>query len=167
MSRLLIKKNIELYGSDSASIDKLNDVAYYLRNSAHDTSLVYAYKALELSKKTNYIRGMAKSLFTISICNIYQANFSLALESAFQAYKYYEQIQDKEYMAFILNNIGYLYKEQKNYSAAFSYLERVKNKVSESLGFGSLRHSCLRVFIRFWRGTDKLREALKSVLPLK
>ncbi len=89
-------------------------------------------KALELSTKINYKRGIAASLNNIGNIYYYSDDYGKAIEYYFKSYKVREKIGDKRGMSDNLNNIGVLYQSKGNYTKALEYFLK-SIKISEEL----------------------------------
>ncbi len=107
--------------SDTAIIHRLNAIAYSVRNTVHDTALVYANEALIRSKRMNYLPGQARALMISGIVAIYEGHYNAGLDLHIQALDIYRALRDSVQEAFLLNNIGYLYKSQGNIPIAKEY----------------------------------------------
>ncbi len=109
---------------DSVIINRINDVAYWVRNSAHDTALAYANDALNRAKAVHYVRGQARAKMIIGIVALYEGHYNAGLDAHLEAIELYTSLQDNIQVAFLLNNIGYLYKEEGKLEIAKDYFSR-------------------------------------------
>lgn len=110
--------------TDTSIIRLKNDIAYSLRNSAHDTALVYANDALLLAKRLGDKKGEARAKMIIGIVAIYEGHYNAGLDAHIEAIELYQALGDKVQEAFLLNNIGYLYKAQGKIPIAKDYFLR-------------------------------------------
>jgi signal transduction histidine kinase len=122
---------------DTALIDRLNQIAYSVRNNIHDTALHYANEALARSLRIQYKRGQARAQMIIGIVAIYEGHFSVALEAHLQAIDLYSELGETTMVAYLLNNIGYLHKAQKKLDIAQDYFSRAETlfrQTSDTIG---------------------------------
>ncbi|MBA3665002.1 MAG: tetratricopeptide repeat protein [Bacteroidetes bacterium] len=106
----LLYKSFNRYYADAF----LND-AFLAQNQGNNISAFALYeKSLAISKKVNYLAGVANSLNGIGIMYNFQGNIPKALEYYHQCLKIQEQIGDKQGAAITLGNLGYLYSNQGN-----------------------------------------------------
>ncbi|MCS6808510.1 MAG: ATP-binding protein [Bacteroidota bacterium] len=124
LKMLLYREERDSALSQTAYIDRLNQIAYAVRNTAHDTALHYAQKALERSRALGYIRGRARATMIIGIVAIYAGHYSAGLDAHLESLELYRSLKDSVHEAFLLNNIGYLYKVQNKLDIAREYFHR-------------------------------------------
>ena len=146
----------ELRSQDQPKIDSLFQV---LRTSKQDTNKVlllyelsreffnndivgsekYANRALFLSEKLGYKRGIALSYSNLGIINYYKAIYGVALSYHERSLELMSEIGDRKGMAGSHNNKGAVYTQQANYSLAIEeYLSslRIMEEIGNDEGMG-------------------------------
>lgn len=102
-------------------MNKLSNV--HQRND-FNTALDYATKALDLSEKTNDIRGKVSSINNIGDAYWYHSDYITAQRFYFKAYKINDSIKDKAGIAESLYNIGWIIVMQQKNVKEIGYLYR-------------------------------------------
>lgn len=143
-------------GQDQPKIDSLFQV---LRTSKQDTNKVlllyelsreffnsdivgsekYANRALFLSQKLDYKRGIALSYTNLGIINYYKAVYNVALSYHERSLDLMEEIGDKKGMAGSHNNKGAVYTQQGDYKLAIEeYLNslHLMEEINDMEGMG-------------------------------
>jgi tetratricopeptide (TPR) repeat protein len=90
---------------DTLRINILNDIAKAVIVYP-DSSYQYASRALDLSKKNSFNRGLAKAYANIGEIYNAKGSYNLALKHLYEAYKIYEQSGNKKGMNKVMNSIG-------------------------------------------------------------
>lgn len=135
LKSLLVASLRSLQPSDTTIIHRLNDIAWSLRNTNFDTTVVYAHEAFNQALLADYKPGQAKSLLVQGMVAIYCGHFNAGLDAHLQALDLYKSLHDSIYEGFVLNNIGYLYKTQGKLRIAKDYFTRAE------VLFQSIRHN--------------------------
>lgn len=104
-----IKTN--LTSQDTNEVIHLNNLAYESRLVDPEQTLMYANKALELSKKINYLDGIAESYRQKGIANFYQNESANAYDNYLNSLNFFKQSHNEEGEAKVYNNIGNLYRD--------------------------------------------------------
>ncbi|NEU08350.1 sensor histidine kinase [Flavihumibacter sp. R14] len=94
---------------DTLEIIKLNQAGYEHRLIDPNQTLAYGKKALQLSKKANYLNGIAEAYRIIGIGSSYHNQNEIAIESYLNSLSYFQKNGNKEGEAKVYNNIGNLY----------------------------------------------------------
>lgn len=84
-----------------------------------DSSEVYGMRALELSTRLEYPKGMAFSNRVLGVSHWARGNHDLALKYLLDALSLYQSMQDTLGEANVTMNIGLVYRDQKDYDNAF------------------------------------------------
>ncbi|MBW8051208.1 MAG: tetratricopeptide repeat protein [Cytophagales bacterium] len=144
LQSLEIKKEINDKQGIAYSLNNIG--AIYNNQGNPDKALEYFLQGLEIQKEINDKQGIATSLNNIG--NIYydQGNpdkvypverdslFNRALEYYLQSLEIGKEINDKQRIAYVLNSIGRVYLERKDYTAATDYCTR-SLFIAEELGY--------------------------------
>lgn len=120
-----LNKILEDYSADDSSkADKFNELAYLYHTNDIDSSLLYARKALKLSKKLNYLEGIAKSIRLIGVYHTIKSNYPAAIEYAHKSLRIYENLNDLKGISDCYNSLGIIYQNWGNYSKSLKYYQK-------------------------------------------
>jgi tetratricopeptide (TPR) repeat protein len=111
---------------DIRFIDEKNKTAFNSRLTNPQKTIEYANSALILSKKINYIFGLAEANRIKGVGFYYLGNIDQSVKCYLEALKYYKSINDKKNEARVFNNIGNLYKEVNYVKAILHYKKALK-----------------------------------------
>lgn len=100
-----------LTSQDSNEVIHLNDLAYKNRLIDPERTLLYADKALSLSKKINYINGIAEAYRQKGIAKFYQNESANAYDNYLLSLNFFKKSNNLEGEAKVYNNIGNLYRD--------------------------------------------------------
>jgi len=109
---------------DSNQIKILNELSYALRNSKIDLSKKFAEKALKLSKKINYEKGIARSSELIGLIYYRLGFYEKSIEFHFEALKLNEKLNNQISIAWAYNNLANCFIELKNFKLAQKNLQK-------------------------------------------
>jgi len=132
---------------DTADVIALNKKAYNNRLTNPAELITQANKALALATKLNYFNGMAEANRVLGIGYYYQNKQVEALKYYLAAQKIYQDANNQDGVAKVINNIGNLYRESdydeaiKNYETALSVAQKVRDEdliATIYLNFGSI-----------------------------
>jgi serine phosphatase RsbU (regulator of sigma subunit)/Tfp pilus assembly protein PilF len=125
---------------DSVRVMVLADVSFAFYNSDAKQAKQYAQAAIDLAKKIDYPKGLARGYNVMGVAYQYQDDYSTALEYHQKALSIREQIGDSVGIASSLNNIGIVFYSLKNFPEALKYYERaleVRQRRRDSLNLSS------------------------------
>ncbi|MCD4833329.1 MAG: tetratricopeptide repeat-containing sensor histidine kinase [Bacteroidales bacterium] len=120
-SLLIELKNVK---SDTTKANILNNLSWEYKLSIPEKANEYAKQALDISNKTGYKKGIAKSLNNFGIVHCIQGNYSKAIEYFQKALKLMTELGNESGISSSLNNIGIVYDEQANYPQAIEYYQK-------------------------------------------
>jgi tetratricopeptide (TPR) repeat protein len=103
---------------DSIKIDLLNEIGYQYWIVNPDQSIAYGIKGLELSKKLNYQKGIARANRVIGVAYWARGDQNKALRYLINSQKTYEEIKDVEGISNTMLNIGMVYADLEQYHLA-------------------------------------------------
>ena len=127
--------------NDTVKINALNALAWSLKNSDPDTSILLSKKALEFSEKINWLLGIGKSRHSLGACHWLKGDLSNSLQQYYKALEVWEKIERSAASGVLptesdmildlksktLNNIGVVYYNQANYPKSLEfYLKALK-----------------------------------------
>jgi serine phosphatase RsbU (regulator of sigma subunit) len=115
LQRLL--KNNKL--QDSNQVNLLNFIADVFEETASDSCLYYARKALNISQSINYHKGTGAAYNSIGSYYNGKGEYQLALANFIDGYKVYEKIHNKRAMSNLMNSMGNTYVGINNTKRAF------------------------------------------------
>ena len=146
---------------DTNKVLALNNISYkFSKISLFDSTRKYSIAAINLSKKLNYIRGIAEGYKVLSVFHQNTGNYPEALKNLNIALKIYSSQGDKYSVAICYNSIGNIFHRQGNYTdalrahfnalklriermdstgIAYSYVNIAKRTMFDSLGILTFR----------------------------
>jgi serine phosphatase RsbU (regulator of sigma subunit)/tetratricopeptide (TPR) repeat protein len=160
---------------DSSKVILYNDISYEFRNSGNiEKAFEFANKALQLSQKINYTKGLASSYNSLGLINSGIGAYSKALEMQFLSLKYHDSLKDVVGVSINYGNIGVAYKELADYEKALEYYKRAlkinlenNRKVGLAANYGNmgLIYSKLKDYskaLEYYQNSLKISEELKN-----
>lgn len=102
----------------------MNELSNVHQRNEFKTALDYATKALDLSEKTNNIRGKVSSYNNIGDAYWYHSDYITAQRFYYKAYKINDSLKDKTGIAESLYNIGWIIVMQQKNVKEIGYLYR-------------------------------------------
>jgi signal transduction histidine kinase len=137
-----LKQQLKKAGIDTNRVNLLNLIAAEIRTSRPDSSLALATKALELSEKLNFEKGIASAKSVMAICFQNSGDYAKAINYDLEALEIFRKLcppDGGQKAASILGNIGIIYVDQANYPKAMEYYfqslklaEKTGNKPAEA-----------------------------------
>jgi serine phosphatase RsbU (regulator of sigma subunit) len=109
---------------DTMRVMVLNDVSFAYYNSDAKQAKQYAQAAIDLAKKIDYPKGLARGYNVMGVAYQYQDDYPTALEYHQKALAIREQIRDSVGIAASFNNIGIVFYSLKNFPEALKYYQR-------------------------------------------
>jgi len=116
-----LKKELAGATSDTARVRIYNELAVGYRFSKIDSGLYFARRAFELSDALNYPIGKIKSLDTKGFILLEAGDIPQSLQCQLEALKILEESPDTSLKASIINRIGNIYMELKQYPKAIQF----------------------------------------------
>jgi signal transduction histidine kinase len=111
--------------SDKVSeVDSILDKAFELRWSNPYETVLGCYKALEISKKVNYQRGIIRAYSFMGVGYENLSMYEEALDNYLKGLKIADSLNFKEDVGFAYNNLANYYAQLKNFETAYSYLQK-------------------------------------------
>lgn len=106
---------------DTNKVNLLKDISYQSYAFDPQNGIKHGKSALELAKKLEWGKGVARGYTVIGINYIFRAELDSALHYYSLAIKKYEEIGDEQGIATVRNNISQIYLYQSNYPKALEY----------------------------------------------
>jgi sensor histidine kinase YesM len=116
----VLKQNL----NDTSRVVTLNMLAKQYRNIDTKLAQQYATEALALSKKANFLKGVATASDVLGVVYMNQADYQNALYYFLTAIKLNESRGDVKALAASCNNIGSVFFHYKRYDQALSFYKR-------------------------------------------
>lgn len=117
--------------TDTNYIKTLNDLAKSYVYLNKDSTNSIATRALELSKKINFKKGIAGSKLALGIASIFEGDFDSGFENADEARKISETISADTIYLKSLNAIGMGYFMKTDYPKGYEYCQLGKKRAEE------------------------------------
>lgn len=117
-------KIIELNNENTETADALNQAAKYYFDINIDSAIFYGKKALILSKKIVYKKGMADSYRNIGRANTISGNYMKSYDSFYKALEINEGMNDSLSMGKNYASIGIVHFYQRDFDKALSYCKK-------------------------------------------
>lgn len=118
---------------DTSSINALNKLALYYLETADDSCLLMSEKAITLSRKMNFKKGIAEGYSNIGSFYNGKGEYQTALKNYIESFKLFESIGSKQAMSNAMNSIGNTYLGIKNKDKALeSYSKSFEIASSDS-----------------------------------
>lgn len=108
--------------NDSTRIEYLNELSNLYQRHNFNTALDYATKALDLSEKTNNVKGKVSSYNNVGDAYWYHSDYITAQRFYYKAYKINDSLKDKAGIAESLYNIGWIIVMQQKNAKEIGYL---------------------------------------------
>jgi pentatricopeptide repeat protein len=109
------------------NIDRLNFLADSLSEKQTDSALMFANKAVQLSKNINYKKGIAESSNNIAVCQDIKGNSVEAIKQFITTIKLFEGLKDTNKIAQCYSQMGISYFFQYQYDNAQLYYQKAIN----------------------------------------
>jgi len=125
---------------DSVNVINLNKLAKYYFYKNTDSSLLFSKRALNLSEKISYKRGIALSYKNIGITNYIAGNYEKSLNYLYKSLTIYEKLNDLLSIGQVYKNIGIVHFYQKDFRKSLSFnkktlkIFKTKNNYKETAG---------------------------------
>jgi len=139
---------------DTTRIKTLNQLCLEYEFTDRDKAKAYVKQALELAKKTDYKKGIARSFLYLGYLEEDVGNYTQAISYYKKSLKISEQSENKKGIASSFGNIGLVYTWQGDYPKALEYHFKAL-KMGEELNDKSRIAICLgNIGIVYWRQGD-------------
>jgi signal transduction histidine kinase len=116
-----LRRQLSLAGSDTSRVLILADLCFYYRNTNVDSSLYYGQEALELSRKTKFVRGEAETLVRLGLSYREKGNLPKSLELLFRAMNISQEHGYYKTLANAYRRIAHVYRDLGEYNRSVSY----------------------------------------------
>ena len=117
-------KELPKMPDDTNKVIALGDISFNYRIIDSEKGISYGEQCLELAKKINYPRGIAKAYNSLGTCYKANSNYPMALKNYHLALSTFESQGMKNECATVLMNIGTVYRPLKNYRKAILYYDK-------------------------------------------
>lgn len=121
----------------------------YLRKGQADSAALFGHKSRALSKKQNFIKGMAVSSNQLGQATIYLGFPDSAIFYFNASLNYYQQLNDTSRVAGMLNNLALVYRDKGNVPEAMKYYFqslKMKEQLHDSEGIANACYNLGHVY---------------------
>jgi two-component system sensor histidine kinase UhpB len=165
-----LKKALPIQKADSNKVKTLINLSESYKFFAPDSALAYGKRALSISEKINFDRGIFWSIVAINKALYLLGNYALELDYAFKAYPLGTKLNDPQAFGWSNGMMGDCYSNLGEYSTALSYYRKIlrvaeKEKLSNDLPF--LYSALVPVFINLHQNDSALVYAKRGYELLK
>ncbi len=119
-----LKKELSFEKTDTNRVLKMAHLSFEFDATNQDSSLYYAYKALDLARKIHFSRGEARVLERLGEFYWISGDYPKSLDFAFKGLKIAKDNHFLPEMRTCLNCIGLVYVELKDYENAINYCQQ-------------------------------------------
>jgi len=107
--------------NDSVKVKHLNFLSLKCFNSDPDSSIRLSSRALLLSQKIKWEKGIAQSNHQLGLSNYTKGDFAIAFSFYNEAVEYWKKLNEKGGLSKSLGQIGNIFNQQGDYPTALSY----------------------------------------------
>jgi tetratricopeptide (TPR) repeat protein len=123
-----LKQLVNTLPDNEKKADVLNELAWAVLFNNSDEGLSYIDRALELSKKLNYKKGLAQAYNELGAHASIHSNSEEALKNYFASLALKEELKDERGIGVGYINIGMIYSDQDQFKEADAYFRKALNK---------------------------------------
>src|SRR5436190_13973521 len=106
-----LKRSLEKEKTDSSRIELMLGIGEQYRDRKRDTSLWYLQQALELSRRSNYMKGELSANFAIAEILLRSDNYPEALQESLHILKLSEESHNTEGVFWAKRNLMWIYRD--------------------------------------------------------
>jgi two-component system NtrC family sensor kinase len=121
-----LKQQLSISKIDSSNVLSMVELVNQYKYANADSALFYAQKALSLSRKIKFHEGEFRSLFMMGFALSLADNHSRALELELKALRISEKYNFTIGRGEVLNRLGVIYRETKDFSRSLFYHKQSK-----------------------------------------
>ena len=123
-----LQRAIEKSPDNIQKVELLTLLSHEMEYDAPSQALELSQRALQLSQKLKYKKGIAQSLNDIGVCYYLKGDLTQALKYYFESLKTKEELGDQRGIGVGYLNIGQIYHEQDQLKFAREYYHKALNK---------------------------------------
>lgn len=110
--------------NDTSLAKNYVQLAFFYYQVYSDSTIYYAEKGYELSKKLDFESGMMQSLNRMAVGYASNGKLPKAVDYYLQSLRIAEKLNDPKWISSALNNLGYTYRLQKDYKKSLDVTEK-------------------------------------------
>lgn len=170
----LLESAISNAKDDKSKVDRINQLAFEIRNSDTERSIALSKEAQTISSRINYSEGRATAITNEAFGHVQITDYKLALEKLFEALKIFEALQNEKGIAQVHYNLTLIYFRFSDFNngldsitKALAYYKKVNDvpEMARSLfQLGFLYHSLndYESAIEYFNESLKLHREIKN-----
>lgn len=112
-------------------VDALNRIAYLMRSTNPDSTILIASRSESLAEESGYQLGIGDSRMRRAIAHTNLGNFYRSLQLYLEAQSIFEEFDAKDRIASCINNVGRLYNFLGEHDRALEYYNMAATQFSE------------------------------------
>lgn len=140
---------------DTVKVQYLLELAVEVRTNQPGDALDYTQEALQLAKRINYPRGIAKAYHLLGATYNVLGDYEKGATAILKSIDVYDSMEYTMGLAFATNSLGILYFYQKDYNNALKYYER-------ALEIATASQDTLRI-ATYWLNIGEIYEIQRDV----
>lgn len=145
---------------DSTRIQIMGDLCFAYRGTDAEKAKHFGTEALQLSLKTNNLKGVAQSYNDLGILFFDEGNYTKASEYYNESLKIRQKLGDEKGIAAIYNKLGILHQTKGEFKEALKYQFKAL-KIYEAISFDYGTSYCLNNIAIIYYNLNKYDESLK------
>ena len=161
------------YMNDTTHIMTLCDSGFKLAHTNTNLSAFYSLRALHLSEKINYKRGIGTARYSLGNLELVQGNYEKSLVQFTMSAKIFQELNDPKKTPTILNAIGCVYMRLYKYKESLQNLFQALSMEEKNKNPGSAADNMLNIGTTFFKMEDferakyYFRQALQVYIQMK
>ncbi|MDX1904592.1 MAG: tetratricopeptide repeat protein [Thermonemataceae bacterium] len=149
--------------SDTLHIKALNQLSFTLRNIDVKAALLYAKEANLLAKRISYKQGLAESYGYMGLLYYREGKSDLSVEAHLKSLRLYEELGNKQFIAFRYNDLANVYVEQELYDKARAYFN-LSLGIKEEIGDKEGEITTMKNIVNLYLHQRNYRKALEIAM---
>jgi len=148
---------------DTNKVNSLNELSWFCVNNSYlSEANKIGEKSYEISKKLNYIKGIAYATKSIAATYFYGGNYDKALIFYEKSHKAFNDIGHKKGIAIAFRNLGNVYHQLGNYKTAIEYYFKslkLREEINDKRGIAAVYGAIGLVYME--QGKKERKSALE------
>lgn len=122
---------------DTTKVLALASLAFDYAGTKPDTTIFLSMQGLAMSQKMGFLKGEERHLYNLGNAHYNQSNYQQALQYYQQCLELHEQLDDKRFKSYRLNDIGLIYLALGEFPKALDYYfqsAQIKEEINDRRG---------------------------------